>query len=88
MLDVHAYVICLVVQIQMKAHEDLLADVIQSHQELSIKYDQMLNVSLQLCSCLHFVYDAGCSCAMQVVFCFVLYPFCYAFVCTLRHYFM
>lgn len=50
MLDVHGYVMRLVVQIQMKEQEDLLADVIQSHQELSIKYDQVMNVSLQLCS--------------------------------------
>ena len=37
-------------QIRLQAHEALLADVIQSHQEQSSKYEQMLNVSPQLCS--------------------------------------
>lgn len=40
----------LMLQIRLQAHEALLADVIQSHQEQSSKYEQMLNVSPQLCS--------------------------------------
>ena len=43
----HGCVMCFVMQIKMKVHGDLLADVIQSHQELSVKHEQMLNVSLQ-----------------------------------------
>lgn len=41
----------MVVQNNLKAQEDLLADVIQSYQELSSKYEQTLNVSLQHFSC-------------------------------------
>ena len=37
--------VCLLVQSKLKAQEDLLADVIQSYQELSSKYEQTLHVS-------------------------------------------
>lgn len=77
MLNIHGCVICFVVQIKMQAHEDLLTDVIQSHQELSNKHEQILNVSLRLCSwivgnslCMP---DADHLIAMQDVFCCVLF---------------
>ena len=90
MLNIHGCVICFVVQIKMQAHEDLLTDVIQSHQELSNKHEQILNVSLQLCSWIDgdslCMPDADHLCAMQVLFCCVFHSLCYALVCTLRHY--
>lgn len=48
MLCVHKHVVCLAVQSKLKAQEELLADVIQSHQHLSVEHEQMQNVSLQL----------------------------------------
>lgn len=48
MLGLHEHVVCFAVQSKSKVQEELLADVIQSHQHLSVEYEQMQNVSLQL----------------------------------------